>query len=186
MLSDYRNSTHYVIDIETLGTKPGCPILQIGVVQVRDGEVKDTLLVPISIDSCQNSNLWKIDDKTIEWWLSEHPETFVSLLTDSIKKGKSIGEALVKLIEFCDSNTIFNFFWSKHPAFDFPILEKAFKACRYTAPWKYWEIRDIATLEDKLFLGSEPKTNSHNALDDAVNEAITLIQAVWSDKDNEY
>lgn len=133
----------------------------------------------MTIDSFERNNLWKIDDKTIEWWLSKHSEIFVSLLMDSIKRGRPIEEALTTLREFCESNTIYNFFWSKHPAFDFPILEKAFKVCRRLTPWKYWEIRDIATLEDKCFLKSELQKNSHNALDDAKNEAVTLIRAIW-------
>jgi len=77
------------------------------------------------------------------------------------------------------------FFWSKHPHFDFPILERAYEIINsrmnlsLQAPWKYWEIRDIATLEDKLFLKSKPSKNLHDAKEDAIREAQTLIHAVW-------
>ena len=179
MLSDYKKSTHYVIDIETLGTKPGCPILQIGAVRVKDGEIKEDKLIAISNDSLCRNNFRKIDKKTVLWWFYEHPVTFSALISDSVFEGLPTDKALITLIEFCNSDCSSAFFWSKHPCFDFPILEKAFKTCEVKEPWKFWQIRDIATLEDKLFLKSEPQKNSHNALDDAENEAMTLIRAVW-------
>ncbi|WP_290372467.1 hypothetical protein [uncultured Parasutterella sp.] len=49
-------------------------------------------------------------------------------------------------------------------------------------PWKYWQIRDIATLEDKLFTTREPELNNHDALLDAINEANVLIDVVWGDE----
>lgn len=182
MLSDYKNSTHYVIDIETLGIKPGCPILQIAAVQVQYGEIKQTMQVPVSVASCKKYDLWNIDEKTVKWWMSEHPETFLSVLSDSIY-GKALDEALEDLIDFCiRPGEPQRFLWAKHPMFDFLLLESALKNCDFMVPWKYWEIRDIATLEDKFFLKSEQQKNSHNALEDATNEAQTLIQAIWPEK----
>lgn len=183
MLSDYKKSTHYVIDIETLGTKPGCPILQIGAVQVRDGEIKESKLITVAMDPFCKDLFRKINKRTIFWWVYEHPETLSALISDSFFKGIPIGEALIDLIEFCDLNRSSAFFWSKHPCFDFPILEKAFKTCKVEEPWEFWQIRDIATLEDKCFLKSEPQKNSHNALEDAKNEAMTLIRVIWSENE---
>ena len=183
MLSDYKKSTHYVIDIETLGTKPGCPILQIGAVQVRDGEIEKSKLITVAFSYPYKEKFKKIDKKTICWWLYEHPETLSALISDSVYEGLPISQALIALIEFCDLNRSSAFFWSKHPCFDFPILEKAFKTCKYKKPWEFWQIREIATLEDKCFLKSEPQKNSHNALEDAKNEAMTLIQVIWPENE---
>lgn len=185
MLSDYRKSTHYVIDIETLGTKPGCPIMQIAVAMVEEAKIKKVFCTSVSIEQCASYGLDKIDLSTVSWWILEHPRVFSAVFSNSAKSDNHPNLCLNELTTFCKRCNKEVFFWSKHPAFDFPILEKAYEIINsrmnlsLQVPWKYWEVRDIATLEDKRFLKSKPYKNLHDAKEDAIREAQTLIHAVW-------
>lgn len=182
MLSNYKNSVHFVIDTETLGTRPGCPILQIGAVRVESGVATRQGEFFASVGSNVRIGQNTIEMATLQWWTQEHPHKFDEILDNS--ENHEIADALAGLTEFCAprQRCETQFFWSKHPHFDFPILEAAFEKLEKPTPWRFWQIRDIATLEDELFIKREPVKNDHDALSDAINEANILIAAVWGDE----
>ena len=181
MLSDYRSAIHFVIDIETLGVKPGTPILQIGLVTVSDGTIQDVSEFKSSIESNFRYQLTGVDPITVDWWQRKHRGKFDRLLT--LIEGANLNDALHGLTEACAlPPEQASFFWSKHPQFDFPILEAAFEKMGQPLPWNFWQVRDIATLEDRLFIESVSKPNDHDAVNDAMNEAAVLIEAVWGNK----
>ena len=86
---DIPNSLHFVIDIETLGVKEGCPIFQIGATaqslfdMVNDKEeVFHTFYTRPSIKSCLEYGLTNIDEITLEWWASQPNFLFAKQLHD--------------------------------------------------------------------------------------------------------
>lgn len=181
MLSNYKKSVHFVLDIETLGTRPGCPILQIGAVRVESGVATRQNEFFASIGSNMRNGLNTLEMATLQWWQARHPQQFQKILDNS--ENHEIMDALDDFIEFCSPlwRGECQFFWAKHPSFDFPILDAAFEKFDRPTPWRFWQIRDIATLEDEMFVKTEPVKNDHDALNDAINEANVLIEAVWGD-----
>lgn len=183
MLSNYKKSVHFVLDIETLGTRPGCPILSIGAVKMYNGILERQQEFFASLGSNVRLGLNEIGVETLRWWEEKHPEQFRRLQANS--ENRELSDALEDLNQFCNpivQRIALHYYWSKHPHFDFPILEAAYEAIGKPPPWKYWQIRDIATLEDKLFTAREPELNNHDALLDAINEANVLIDVVWGDE----
>ena len=65
--------------------------------------------------------------------------------------------------------------WAKGPDFDCVILASLFPAIKWPF-WKHRDVRtvlDVAGIRDRKFEGT-----AHNALDDAVNQANALREAV--------
>lgn len=65
---------HVMVDLETLGTKPGSVILSIGAVTFDlDGSGRDgrTFYQRVNIQSCLDAGM-TVDGDTVEWWF--HPD----------------------------------------------------------------------------------------------------------------
>jgi hypothetical protein len=163
-----------MIDIETLGTKPGAVILSIGAVMFGPAGLGETFYAPVLLESCVNVGL-NIDPGTVTWWMRQSDEARAAAFrADAAPVWQVLGD-------FFDW---FNAQRAKHPwchgaTFDVPILENAFEACNLAAPWAYWSVRDTRTLYDLAGVKVERAAGTHhNALDDAINQARAAAQAM--------
>ena len=84
-----QNSLHFVVDIETLGTKDGCPIFQIGAVAQSVHEILHAKKVAFhtfyarpSIKSNLEYGLVNVDELTLDWWASQPDNLFAKQLRD--------------------------------------------------------------------------------------------------------
>jgi len=151
-----------MVDIETLGTTPGCVITQVAAVYFdRDtGEMGDQLLINIPIEQSMAAGFF-VEGYTLKWWLGRGEQVTFLDETHDLK----IRELLVKFNLFIgDAVNV----WS-HATFDMPILWAAFKKLSIPSKLHYTAARDIRTLAD-LAGGGRPKVEgynkTHNALDD--------------------
>jgi len=78
-----------MIDIETLGTEPGCAILSIGAVHFTAAGRGETLYRNIDRASCEDAGL-EIDEETVKWW-SEQDEAAQAVLSG----GGGLRDALI-------------------------------------------------------------------------------------------
>lgn len=62
-----------MIDIETLGTKPGAAILSIGAVMFSATGLGETFYTPVSLKSCTDIGL-TVDPDTVAWWMQQSEE----------------------------------------------------------------------------------------------------------------
>lgn len=170
---------HIMVDIETMGTDPYCPVLSIGACRfaMDDSEPDDDSLFyqVISLGSCMDLGL-KPNPNTISWWMKQSDEA-KKIFTDP--NAVPLPLALDAFTDWLNSRP--DQLWGNSARFDCGILEACYKACGKVVPWDHWNERCYRTLK------SSPKAKEielvrmgihHNALDDAISQAHHL-RAIW-------
>lgn len=167
------NNMEFMVDIESLGTLAGAPIVTIGAVlfdpySCDSGEalMNRSLLIRVDLaDSVKYSNIGdNLEDtgRTIRWWFEQNDEAIKALVT-----GEAIPmqEALIKLWRFCHERAPFvnkEFFdglsdlprtcryWAKDPDFDMQLLRYYYEhpALKTKMPWDFWACRSVRTMQD--------------------------------------
>lgn len=160
------NKVDLMLDIETLGTRPGCVILSIAAVPFNVFSPLDYFYERVSSESCVGRGL-SIDAKTAEWWLRQSAQARDEAFGGSL----SIDIALVKLSDYITElgEVVV---WGNGASFDAPILEAAYDVCNIKVPWKYTNARCFRTLKE-LFpaVPYRKPVFAHNALEDAKAQA---------------
>lgn len=156
-----------MIDIETLGVTPDSVILTIGAqgFEPISGEVypKQTFYRKIEIDSQDRY----VDDSTVEWWGQQAEDVREEAFGE---EGRiPLEDALDELHSLAwNANRL----WANGIAFDFTILENAYKSFNKPIPWQYYKVMDARTVYK--IAGAGKLGNSHNALEDCLNQIILL------------
>lgn len=168
-----------MFDIETLGTRSTSVILSIGVAQFDERGIHHTFERTISIDSCLSRGL-TVDASTICWWMGQSEEARKVFSRKTIP----LVNALEQFMESFSWSHI-DEVWANGTDFDLPILAHAFEKCGKRIPWAYYKVRDYRTVKS-LFprevvnaLKVSPLI-AHNALDDAIAQAVTLRKLLES------
>ncbi len=178
------NSTKAImIDIETLDTKSSAVVIQIAAVAFNytakgkleiEGELD--IKLPVAPQLKENRT---ISVKTVKFWLNsgEQQQLLGELLSDPVKYNYS--HALVEFEEFCLAHAP-DEYWSQGPTFDTIILEDMLAKNAQSAPWWFYQVRDLRTVQE--FVGHDDKSramkeanSNHNALDDCLSQ-IKLLQ----------
>lgn len=163
------------IDIETLGTRPGCTILSIGACEFTDKGVGTQFYDGITVESCSQWGL-TIEPRTVLWWLEQKDDA-----RQFITQGKKSDLDVV----LTNLRTAFKWkgkqVWCNGASFDFPILTAAYDAVGQNVPWEYWAQMDYRTLKNFVPRDVYEKFKvepvvKHNALADAVAQAETTIE----------
>jgi hypothetical protein len=182
-----------IIDLETLGTRPGCVILEIGACAInpKTGEIVSNF--SRRLDEFK----WREDEPvdgdmhaTINWW--HNPET-VDVYHALIRRrfdgvfGKARNPA-IQLREFADWYKCHIDahgekevrIWANGPSFDIAILQAAYDRYGIKRPWICWQERCVRTALEQA--GYEKGSTSwvergprHRALNDARHEARKLF-----------
>lgn len=177
-----------IIDIETLGTKPGCVILEIGACAVDHGTGELFTNFSRRLDEVfTRFDAWVKDSdaqETLVWWMREHPDTYTAI----VRRGDGLYEnrsAALDLKAFCDwfedvtRDATAVRVWGNGPSFDLSILRAGIELYGFKQPWHHtWE-RDVRTALEQA--GYERGSTSwiergprHRALNDARHEARKL------------
>ena len=163
-------SVDFVLDIETLGIKPGAPILSIGAI-------------------CGDNAFYAVvyprtgtpDPDTVQWWRSVPSQAardhVFSPEVHQIQEYQ-LKDALTNLVDFIKENNP-TCFWGCSPNFDYGHLEYWMTEYGIEIPWKFYQMRDVRTIRD--FLSKTAVTalteqyieddNKHIAVYDAYLEA---------------
>lgn len=168
-----------MIDIETMGLRPGSVIASIGA-QVFDLKKRELVsdggfYVVVDMADAQKQGL-RIEAGTVAWWLRQSEAARQVLLV----RGEWLSTALAQLTNHFRGHGCVNA-WSHGAGFDLVLLDSAYYACGLEAPWKYPAARDTRTLyalagiNPKEFF--DPNATAHNALDDARAQAKAVIAA---------
>lgn len=164
-----------MIDIETLGTKPGCPILSLGAVEfdTRTGKTGKKFYENLSLKSNLEEKL-KIDPDTLKWWFSQSYEARNVLFKNEI----DLKNALDLFSEFVN----FKYeVWGNSARFDFGILEYAYNKIKMPLPWYFWQENDVRTISKlrpeikKNFIHRDTK---HIALSDCYRQIGYLTKTL--------
>lgn len=189
-----------MIDLETLGTKPGCPVITIGAV-LFDPVATDSVetLMHRSFyrainlaDAVKNSN--GVEGDTIDWWFRQSDEAIKAVVADPTYSTKQALEAFYHYAESRAVSWTVEFFeehphypkvsrvWAKSPDFDCKMMESLWARHPgfYAWPYKFNQYRCVRTLMDLAWPsgpGDRPKFEvgaKHDARVDAVEQALTV------------
>lgn len=165
------HAVQVMLDLETLGTKPYCPVLTIGAVRFEVGDMQPMhpFYQAIRLESCLEHGL-KPAAGTIDWWMKQSQAAQDAAFRD--EKAVDLPEALDRFTDWMGSRP--DYVWGNSALFDNGILEAAYFACGKQLPWKAFHERCYRTLKSlpgmEQFKLQRAGTH-HNALDDAVTQA---------------
>lgn len=165
-----------MVDIESLGTRPGCIVLSIGAVAFdhRIGLGTEFYAV-INQRSCEDAGL-TTDRGTLAWWMRQSAEA-QAVLKQSRDGGELLGDALdqfsVYMRQFGPEVRV----WGCGSDFDNVIVSHLYHVTGKRQPWKYPNNRCYRTLKN-LVPGVEMERGGtyHNALDDAKSQAAHAVR----------
>ena len=162
-----------MLDIETLGRRPGCVVLSIGAVAFNsEGVAPNGFYCEIDKASCVERGM-RTDPETIKWWESQSPKA-KAVLDPNNPNAVPVNIALTMFAGWLSSFGKDVRVWGNGASFDNAILGEAYEICGLKTPWKYSNNRCYRTLRALL-----PDINDcaaalgvpHNAIDDARYQA---------------
>lgn len=174
-------TVHVMIDLETLGTRPGCVILSIGAAVFNAAGLDGQFYVEIAQPTCRNAGL-SVDQATLGWWMTQSEGAQAILVrtrTLSFAEGapKTLLDALVDFSDWFETlaeKGEATLAWGNGADFDLPILSEAYHRAGGRAPWKPYNGRCYRTLKNMrpgIKLASPEPGRAHNALYDAQIQA---------------
>jgi 3' exoribonuclease, RNase T-like len=173
------SQVHISVDLETLGTLPGCQILSIGAVVFDRTGLKDEFYVALQHGEPQARYGLKTSEATLKWWQSRG-EAARAVLSDP--SAVELPDGLNRFAVWCHGlggpKSIYP--WGNGADFDNAILHVAFDATSVKLPWVFWNSRCYRTLKN---LAGAPELSKrvgtyHNALDDAKTQALHAIEVL--------
>ncbi|WP_460645794.1 3'-5' exonuclease [Leclercia adecarboxylata] len=179
--------THLMVDLETMGKKPGAPIVSVGAVffDPASGITGAEYYQVINLESSMSFGA-RPDASTILWWLKQSPEARSAIVVDDTV---GLVEALEQLLDFIAENAANGSknvqLWGNGSSFDCSLLEAAFELADTPFPIPRWNYRDVRTVVE---LGKAVGLNArydipfegdqHNALADARHQ-VKYVSAIW-------
>lgn len=166
-------NTHIMLDLETLGHKPGAALIALGAVKFDAGGITAEFYRRIDAESCVQCGL-VVDVSTVLWWFKQDD----AARAEFARPGDPLPAVLCDFREWAgwpDADKVK--LWGNGAGFDNALLAAAYEACRLSPPWKYYNDRCYRTLK-ALHPGVplEPAGVKHHALDDAKTQALHLLR----------
>lgn len=173
--------THIMLDIETLGTRPGAVVLSAAFVRFSD---EQHCTVNLSLPDQQAAGL-EIDASTAEWWKGQeaaHPGAWAAATQNALPLADGL-TYLADWLTWAEPDVFQRMIWCHGATFDAPILGEVYRRAGLEAPWKFWNIQctrtlyNLATINPKNYAVPPP----HIALNDAIgqtraaNAALTVV-----------
>jgi DNA polymerase III epsilon subunit-like protein len=162
--------TQVMLDLETLGAKPGSVIVAIGAVKFGGGQIIDSFYERIDPASCVEAGL-KMDPQTIMWWLTQ-PDAARLEIT---KPGAPLAAVLAMFTVWVGENDVE--IWGNGASFDNVLLSDAYEVAGMPRPWKFYNercYRTVKNLRPDIQMAREGV--HHHALDDARSQAEHLMR----------
>jgi exodeoxyribonuclease VIII len=168
------DGNNVMVDLETLGTRPGSAILSIGAVRFDGSNVLARFYRRIDWASWQAAGM-TVDAGTIAWWLGQ-TDTARAELTEGQRE--PIDEVLADFAKWLGDGEVK--LWGNGAAFDNALLAEAYQMVfGERAPWNFWNDRCYRTMKSLLpEVKLERLGTAHHALDDAESQARHLMEIV--------
>lgn len=167
MSATKKETVNLMLDMETLGTSPGCALLSIAAVPFSNPYDLEPFYLKIDATSCTDAGL-HVDDATIAWWNKQSPEAY----NEAFSGRMDIRVVLQEFSDYCYHLPGSPIIWGNGSDFDNAILAHTYKHFSMKQPWKYSDSRCYRTLKNlfQFVLGVKPAI-AHNALEDAKAQA---------------
>lgn len=186
MLKDFApNKTNIMLDLETLGTTPGCIILSIGACHFDLTGIKSEFYTKIKVSESQAAG-FTINAGTVQWWLKQSEAARMEIATTGLNSPHPV-HAILAFAGWVESRQLSIItpenvlMWGNGADFDCSILSAYVERYRGDMAGDIWKEgfnnRCYRTVKN-LFphVPKPPKNeNHHNALADAKWQAEHLI-----------
>lgn len=169
------DKNHVMLDLETLGTRPGDVILSIGAVWFAPKiGIKSSFHVSIDPASSKAAGL-RAQKSTLEWWEKQSDEAKAAAFAGELSLESAIKQFAMWLPKGTAENT--TCIWGNGANFDNAMLAAAYRALKLEVPWPYWNDRCYRTIS-AMFMKTKVERvgTGHNALDDATTQALRLLK----------
>jgi DNA polymerase III epsilon subunit-like protein len=162
-------NTQVMLDLETLGQRPGSVILAIGAVKFADGEITSSFYERVDAESCVALGL-RMDVSTVMWWFQQADAARLEVT----KPGRPLADVLRDFSAWLGDENVE--VWGNGAAFDNVILDDAYDKAGLPRPWKWSNDRCYRTVKQMRRDVPLPRSGTHhNALDDAKSQAMHLM-----------
>lgn len=165
---------HVMIDLETYGTRPGCPVISIGAVAFGPNGITSEFHRAISIGHQLAAGLAP-DPATVRWWARQSAEAraIFAEATEPPETTLSAFKQWLLAVGNPDQNRI----WGNGAGFDQPILTALYETFERRAPWEFYNERCFRTLKSlhRDISAPEKPRVKHNALEDARAQALHAV-----------
>lgn len=163
---------HAMIDLETYSNRSDAVILSIGAVSFTSNQVEQEFYINVNRDTQKGRH---VSIETISWWDKQSQSVKNALLQEPIV---DLSIALLMFQEWLKDEKI-EYLWSNGADFDLPIISHAYNQCGIEYPIQFWNHRCYRTVKQISDIKIERRIETHhNALDDARNQAIHLLEII--------
>jgi hypothetical protein len=165
---------HVMLDLETLGKRPGSVIRSVGAIAFDPvaGTLGETFYANVDQTSCEAIGL-VTDPDTIAFWAKQSAEA-QGALTVNPAPVRDVLRAFADYWKAVGGRRL----WAHGATFDPPLLEAAYKAADLEAPWHYADPRDTRTIYELASVQPDRAAGvHHDAAWDARNQAVAVIAA---------
>jgi exodeoxyribonuclease VIII len=167
-----------MLDLETLGTRPGCAISQIAAVDDAGAEFSRYV-------KWTTERGFTIDAGTLLWWQGK-PKALAVQVAAQTHSAVPVEQALGELAAWIGMARPIEV-WANSPSFDCEILREACRKVGVECPWTFRDERDFRTAvaiaelcPDRRGIEAVGRTDAHDALWDARAQADGLrALGVW-------
>ena len=178
-LSDHEYND-VMLDLETLGTRPGDAVLSIGAVlfNKETGDLGPGFRANLDIEQVLAAG-FNATGGTLKFWFNQPKEAQRGMLDNPL----NMNSVLMGFAEFLTRgeggvNPDMKV-WGNGAAFDNVLLREMYQRLELTEPWKFWNDRCFRTVKGECSRSKalEPEFEGvkHNAYDDAVHQAKWAI-----------
>lgn len=176
---------HIMLDLETLDTTSSAVVVSIGAVAFDpySSALGDRFYVEMTNDTrVQQARGRTISGETVKWWMqqNEHAKRLFEEQAEPGIERTDTFEALERFRLFVGAHGDRNVeLWGNGADFDNIILGTLYEDFGMKKPWSYSRNRCYRTMRSVALAGNRPRERHgvhHNALDDAVTQAIHLQQ----------
>ncbi len=164
-----------MLDLETLGTGPGCVPLSIGAIAFDPVHgLGRHFYEVVSTRSCVDRYKLRKDASTLKWWDGQDSEAR-KVLQEAEESKLGLGAALQAFAKFCDHFDRSKLcIWGNGSDFDNAIMAYCYHVTDLPLPWRFYNNRCFRTLRN-LHGGKPGRAVKHNALTDATDQAREAI-----------
>lgn len=168
---------HLFIDLETMGTRPGCAVVSIAAIQfdIESGKMGKRFYTAIDLESNVHNGL-VLEPSTVEWWKKQSDQARKKISTDTI----SLTQAVIQFNEFYNSLEKCKV-WGNSASFDCSIWQAATEAVDMQIPWHYRDECCYRTLTNlfKINKFTKDSKKAHDPIYDCEYQ-IKVLALTWS------
>lgn len=171
-MTDVRS--HLMVDIETLGTEPGCAIIEIAAVRFGPDSLGEEFDRSVDLSSMAQYD-FNVDLQTLDWWGSQPVDS------RPIWGGDDIKDVLSDFREFCEPTTEV---WGYSHSFDCTIIEAAMDEVGVPVPWGHRDLNCARTVNNHCNPDWPERDVKHVAIMDARAQAEMVRRTILEATDD--